>query len=292
MFDEYGNYIGDTGNMFTSGAVSDPYYNAFTGGQTSYYPAYDGTYGSGTTSGIDWSSIAKNGSPIANSLLGLASSAMGANASQSAADRLAAAYGSSSQLDTLRYLENVQRMQPYYTAGVGSLNALTGMLPYLTTPYSMSQYTNSPEYLSQLLATNQSDAKMKGLASASGMYGSGNMAYAMNQEAMKNALQGYQTGLQDYWSQNQNISNQLQPLITGGQNAGLGVANMGATNAANVGANTVGAGNALAAGGMNQAQQWQSGINNLATQLTSGINNFNTGNNQNALSGLYWGTGG
>lgn len=138
----------------------------------------------------------------------------------------------------------------------------------------------------------------------------------------QNQLAGYNAYNQNFWSnynaQNQNYftqyndtingrnsyANQLQALVTGGQNAATNSGSNLTSAATNIGNNTTGAGNAIAAGviGSNNALTggFQGASSYLQTLLNPNNNNNNGGNGSSFLNFLFgsganpqtWATGG
>ena len=181
------------------------------------------------------------------------------------------------------YVTNLARSQPWVDSGHNALTTLNSILPSLTKPYNLQSYYQSPEYAAQASAVKGQNNQISALADAQGAYGSGAMANAIASNAQNQALQGYQTGLNDYWNQNSNIYNMWNTQSQLGQNAAALVGNMG-TQVANAEAQALAAsGNAQAAGintagaagaaGLNQSAAAQaSGYLNSANAIASGMN--------------------
>ena len=169
------------------------------------------------------------------------------------------------------YDQNVAREQPWVTSGTNALQQLTSQLPTLTKPYNLQSYYQSPEYAVQQAGVNQQNNALMSLANAQGAYGSGNMANALTANAQQSAMQGYSTGFNDYWTQNQNIYNMLNSQSQIGENAAAGVGAMG-TNVANSMSNTLQAsGNAQASGLNNAALAAAAGLTGSANAIGTGL---------------------
>lgn len=138
-------------------------------------------------------------------------------------------------------------LAPYLATGADAANKLTQALPDLTAPIKMDQATleQTPGYqfnLTQGLKSVQNSAAARGLGTSGA--------------ALKGAA-GYATGLADSTFQNQfanantnkqNAYNFLTGAANIGSNAAGTSANAATATGANIGANTVAGGTALAAG--------------------------------------------
>lgn len=217
---------------------------------------------------------------------------MGSDATTEAAQTQANATDKATATQLQMYNETVKRMSPWVDSGSSAMNTLNSLLPSLTSAYSLSKYQSSPEY--QVAQNAMSDAIQQGMASAAagGNYGSGNMATALQDNANKLALQGYSTGLSDYWSQNSNIFNMLNQLSQSGQNAAGNLASTGTQVANQVGANTIAGGNAIASGIVNSSNALTSNLSNASNTAMSGLSTYMKYQQyQNYLNSLSGGSG-
>ena len=256
LYDTPTAYSPSNYSLLDQGLQYDPYF------MEPYNPTTTGS----STNYLD--SILKYGTPILNSGMGLLTSSQQADAYRTAAEQQAAALQQAQQLSQLQYLENVERMQPYYALGLQGIEQISPFLSQIE-PYNYEMYQASPEYQAQMYATEQAQDQLKSMAGASGMYGSGNLALAMQQRAQQDALAGYQQGLGNYWGQAQNYYNMLSPFVTGGQNAAVNLGTMGAGNITNQVNALTDLGQSTSSGTLGQADAWSRGIENLGTQLST-----------------------
>ena len=173
-----------------------------------------------------------------------------------------------------------QDLSPYMNLGNQASSTLSSNLNSLTAPVTMDQATleKTPGYqfnLNQGLESVQNSAAARGLGSSGA--------------ALKGAST-YATGLADSTYQNQfnnavtnqsNTFNRLMGVTSLGESAAAGVGNAGITTGQSVANNTIGAGNAQAAGYNTAASSIGSSANNavLANLL------FGSGKTTNPVSG-------
>jgi hypothetical protein len=196
-------------------------------------------------------------------LVGAGISAYGAN---SAANTQADSANKASAQEMQMYNENVQRLQPWTQAGSGALSELTGLLGSngmngaLTTPFSAQQYQQSPGYQWQL---QQGGQAVTNAASAMGGVQSGNTLKALTSYGQGLANQDYYQAQGAY----QNWQNQVYGMLSGvsntGANAAGQTAGLGASVANSVGQNTIGAGNANAAGQVGMSNALSGGLGSV-----------------------------
>lgn len=158
--------------------------------------------------------------------------------------------------------------------GVGSsTSALGSQYGYgsLLQPFTAQQMYQDPGYQFRLQSSQNA---LQSAAAASGTYGSGTMAQALQQNAGNLASQEYGAAYQRY----------LEPFSLLGAVSGQGAS--AASGAAGLtGAAGSSIGNTLMQGGMASAQAMGQGINSGFSALQSGLNNYATNTNiQNLLT--------
>jgi len=256
---------------------------------------------------------------VAGAAIGAGVSAAGASDAADAAQKQAQA-----QLDWQKSVYNTAQsnMNPYIDFGKGNIpnyqnaiNQYMAAVPYMTTPYGMSQYQQSPLYtpmvnnLAELQATpgyqmqlqqglqaiNNSSAAQGGLLSGANQMALNN--YAQNQAAtgFQNAWQRAQTAYGNAFSQNlqgqQQTANVLgqQANITG-TGAGVGLsaagqlAEIGQSPAISNAYQNLGNANAAAAGAPYAAIG--QGIGNIGSSLGSAYGSGNLSSLGNYFSGI------
>jgi hypothetical protein len=233
--------------------------------------------------------------------LGLAGSAMQANAASSAANTVANADLTGEQLQYQEWLQQQANMQPWLQTGTAGVNALAyGMgLPGYTTggvtsgpaskqggllnipafSFDPTQIASDPDYQ---WTTQQGVNALAASGAAAGNYGSGNMGTALEQFGQNNAAnymnQYYNQALNTY---GQNLNSQytmpydmLAGLSSTGQTQSQALANLGLQTANTMGQYGVGAANALASGQIGVANAYAGGLNSLANQIMGGYNPY------------------
>lgn len=200
------------------------------------------------------------GAMALGSIAGGYMSSQGSKAAAAAQERIAA---QNLAFQREMYDKNVARLAPWTTYGQNMLGALESQMPSLTSKYDFAKYQAGPEYQNVLAETARQQKALEAQGAASGMYGSGTMANQLQQNAAYLAQQGYQQGLGNYLTQNQNIYNMLNAGATLGQNAAAQQAAAGqnlANQTANIYSNQAAQqGNALA----NQYNAWGSALSSL-----------------------------
>ena len=167
-------------------------------------------------------------------------------------------------------------LAPFMQTGTAANTTLANQMPQHTAPYSLDKYNASPEAQVTQNAMTQMLDQLKASGAAGGNLGSGNVATALQKNAAQLALQGYQTGLQDYTGQNLNTYSMYQGLAGAGQNAAANLGGFGANVANNIGAQGINA----AASNFGAKQSGMSNLSNIGTNAFS-----------NYLNNL-WGSGG
>jgi len=161
------------------------------------------------------------------------------------------------------YNQQLGYQAPYQAAGVGAVNQLAGMTPYLTHQFNAAdlQAGLAPNYdfmLQQGQQANQRAANVGG-----GALG-GNALTGLNQFTQNYAGNAYQNAFNNYQSQRQNIYSDLAGIAGIGQTANVGAGAAGTNyGQGTVGLNT-GLANAQAANILGQAQVGAGGVTNAA----------------------------
>lgn len=178
---------------------------------------------------------------------------MSSQGSQDAAQTQANAANQASQIQQQMYNQNVQRLSPWTTAGQQALGQLQGQMGELTTPFSATQYQQSPGYQWQL---NQGLQAIQDSAAARGGVNSGNTMKALMGYGQGLANQDYQQALSNYTNWQSQVYNMLSGLANTGANAAGMTAGLGASTANQLGSNAMQAGNAISAGQVANANAW------------------------------------
>ena len=185
----------------------------------------------------------------------LAGGLFGGSAAQSAANTQANAAMYASNIENQQWLQTQKNLAPFMQAGTNALPAYLSALGLGGTgtggsgAINTAGYTASPGYQFQF---GQGVNAINNAASNTGGVTGGNTL---------KALTGYGQGLAS--TNFQQYLNNLYQTVGMGQNAAAGLGQLGAANANQVGANTIGAGNALAAGQVGTANALTGGINGL-----------------------------
>jgi hypothetical protein len=211
---------------------------------------------------------------------GLASAYMGSQASQSAANTQANAANNATAANTAALNKQIELNQPFVNAGYTATNALSGQAPFNPNTFN---YQADPGYAFRLdqgnKALNASAAARGGLISGNALQAATNYGQAAGSQEYQNAYNRYVQGYGINTSNNQFLANLGQ---NSANNTGAAIGNTAASNSAN----TIGAGNALAAGTVGSANAYTSALNNgvNAYQTNSLINSIRNNNNTTAYS--------
>ena len=188
------------------------------------------------------------------SVIGGAISAQGA---KSAAKTQAQAASQASQLQEQQFQQTQANLQPYMQEGQIGLSQINRMLPQFTQPFGLQQFQESPAYQFNL---EEGSKAINKAAAARGQYYNpatlqelGRYAKGTASNEFQNAVSNYQTNLGNIW-------NRMYGLTGTGQSAAAGVGGFGSQMAGQVGSNIMGAGNALAAGQIGQANAVQTAL--------------------------------
>ena len=148
--------------------------------------------------GLSTSAIERLGGAATSSLAGLAGAGMTSSAAREAANRLAGANQTATQLQSKMYEDQVARQQPFYQAGINALPAYTkGVMPGgdLVKPFSMADYQADPGYgfrMSEgMKALDRSAASRGGLLSGATMKGAQRYGQDLASQEYQNAYNRY-----------------------------------------------------------------------------------------------------
>ena len=194
-----------------------------------------------------WSSIENTVSGLLDDITGKTQ----ANAAVQSANIQANAANVANQDIMSMYNTNVGLLSPFRTAGTNALSSLNNMNP------SNAASWEDPGYQFQM---QQGQNALSSQAAASGNYGSGNMGVALTAYGQGMGAQEYQ----NVWNRNYNLANM-------GENAAAQTGSYGANAMSQIGANTIGAGQAMGAGVTNAAGYQTMGMQNLFNMFMSGI---------------------
>jgi hypothetical protein len=161
------------------------------------------------------------------------------------------------------YSQQLGYQAPYQAAGVGAVNQLAGMNPYLTHQFNAAdlQAGLAPNYdfmLQQGQQANQRAANVGG-----GALG-GNALTGLNQYTQNYAGNAYQNAFNNYQSQRQNIYSDLAGIAGIGQNANVGAGAAGTNYGQGITNLNTSLANAQSANILGQAQVGAGGLNNAA----------------------------
>jgi hypothetical protein len=182
------------------------------------------------------------------------SGAIGADASQSAANTQAGAANQATQAQLGMFNQTQQNLAPWMTAGKGSLAQLQGLVGsgpgQLGKPFGMADFMADPGY--QWRVQQGQDAIMN-QRSALGGVNSGATLKALSDYTAGQATGTWDDAYGRYIQQNQNLFNMLNSMSGTGANAAAGLGGIGTQVGEQIGSNIMGAGNARAAGQIGSA---------------------------------------
>lgn len=127
---------------------------------------------------------------------GIGGNILQSNALQGAQNALSQSYGTAGQYIQGGKQEALGYASPYMTAGVNAMQPYMTAAQTVGSPLTMQQYQQGPYGQVANAAQKQVADQLMASASAQGMYGSGNMANALQQNAMNTQLQMYDTAAQ------------------------------------------------------------------------------------------------
>ena len=226
---------------------------------------------------------------------GVASGALGASASKSAANTQAQAANYAADLQNQQFGQIRDSLKPYMDLGSGQIPNLMALLQsgQLNRPFqfdpTMAQLEQTPGYqftLQQGLKGVDNAAAAKGLG-LSGAQMKGISDYTTGL-ASQTYQQQYNNALQTFMSNygiNSDMYNRLSGLVGLGQNSAVGVGNAGMQTAANVGNTLMAGANASAAGQVGAANAISNGIGQIGSGV--GLYSLLKGNNGSFNSGSW-----
>jgi len=189
---------------------------------------------------------------------------LSSQASKGAAQTQAGAAGQASDVQRQMFEQTQANLQPYMQEGQIGLNQINRMMPQFTQPFGLQQFQESPAYQFNL---EEGSKAINKAAAARGQYYNpatlqelGRYTQGTASNEFQNAFSNYQTNLGNIW-------NRMYGLTGTGQSAAAGVGGFGSQMAGQVGSNIMGAGNAMAAGQIGQA-------NAINQALSGGTNAF------------------
>jgi hypothetical protein len=191
----------------------------------------------------------------------IASSVIGSNAAESAANTQAQAAqnAENTQLQMFQTAQNAEA--PYATVGNQAVNSLAGLYnfngtnPGSPSPAALNAFTNSPDYA---FALQQGTQAMQRSAAAGGTLISGGQLKAGQEFGQGLASQQYG-----------NYYNRLLSLSQLGQSAAAGLSNAAVTSGANIGNTQQALGQSLASGTVGSANAITGGLNGATSSLSS-----------------------
>lgn len=197
------------------------------------------------------------GAAIASGAVGLLGSAVSARAAGKAADRQAASADAATQVQWNMYKQTRQDQLPWLQAGQQALGRTANILE------QGFNYQESPGYKMELAAGQRAIPRIR---AAQGLLGSGKTEKDLTEFSVRLANQDRASMLNEWLSTqlNPNLAMSGAGQVTAGN---LGV--QGYNTGAQVGQNTMAAGNALAMGGVNQANAWTQGFQNTGNALAN-----------------------
>lgn len=255
-------YLGTGATAGAAGAAAAAPASAVLGGE------YLGGLGTGAATGAGAAGLASLLSQYATPAAIVASSLLGANAAQNAANTQANATNQANQLLAQQYQQQRADLAPFTTAGLGAQNQL---LTYFGLPggtqgadygkyakdFGMTDFTTDPGYAFRL---SEGQKALERSAAARGGLLSGGAGKALTEFGQQMGSQEYQNAFNRYQT---NRANQLAPLFTLTGSGQASAANQAAA-AGNYGAGAAGnltsAGAAQAAGNVGAANAISSGL--------------------------------
>lgn len=142
-------------------------------------------------------------------LVNVGSSLLGSTAATAAQNQMANALSQGSNIYNTAYNQAALALQPYATAGTQALPGYAASTQQVGQPLTMQQFQASPYWQVGQTAANQGRNALEAQAVAGGMYGSGNVANAMQQNYLNAMMGAYDTASQRNLA-NQQASNTAQ----------------------------------------------------------------------------------
>jgi len=189
---------------------------------------------------------------------------LSSQASKGAAQTQAGAAGQASDVQRQMFEQTQANLQPYMQEGQIGLNQINRMMPQFTQPFGMQQFQESPAYQFNL---EEGSKAINKAAAARGQYYNPATLKELARFTQGTASNEFQNAFSNYQTNLGNIWNRMYGLTGTGQSAAAGVGGFGSQMAGQVGSNIMGAGNAMAAGQIGQA-------NAINQALSGGTNAF------------------
>lgn len=199
----------------------------------------------------------------AGAILGGGAAIYGAQQQRGAAD-------TASSIQQSEFQQNQANLQPWMQQGQMSLAQMgQGLQPggQFNHMFNMQDFQQSPAYQfnlqqGQMAVDKAANAKGGGnLYAPQTLQDISRFSQGLASNEFQNAFSNYQTGVGNIW-------NRLYNTSQSGQNAAAGIGGFGTTTAGQIGQNTIGAGQASAAGTMGAAGAIGGGLNAFANNMT------------------------
>lgn len=209
---------------------------------------------------------------------GILSGVMGSNAAGAASKAQQASVQQALGLEQANLAQTGTNLQPYMTAGTNALASIQQMLGLTSGPGgtagapNYNAFTSSPGYQFML---NQGNQGIQNSAMAQGGM-TGNTAKALQQFGQQSAGTSFQQFL-----------NNLGALSGSGQNAASTLGQIGANVSGNMGGQTIGGGNAAAAGIIGSSNALSGGINSALGSIGQTASSYAGNAQMMAILGPY-----
>ena len=203
--------------------------------------------------------------------------AISSNASKGAAKSQAASADAANQTQLQMYNQTRDDLGGYRDAGTTALNQLMGGMGQngqFMQSYSGQDIYDDPSYKFRL---QQGQDSIQSGAAAQGGLLSGATQKALLNYGQEAASQEYGNAYNRFNADQTNQYNRLANLVGVGQNAAAQTGNAGLQTGQAIANNTMGAGNALAAGQIGSANAWNNAAQQLGTMGAAYMQNRNAG---------------
>lgn len=203
--------------------------------------------------------------------------AMSSSASKSAAKKQANSTDAATQTQLQMYNQTRDDLGGYRDAGTTALNQLMGGMGQngqFMQSYSGQDIYDDPSYKFRL---QQGQDSIQSGAAAQGGLLSGATQKALLNYGQEAASQEYGNAYNRFNADQTNQYNRLANLVGVGQNAAAQTGNAGLQTGQAIANNTMGAGNALAAGQIGSANAWNNAAQQLGTMGAAYMQNRNAG---------------
>lgn len=170
------------------------------------------------------------------------------------------------------YNQAANLQQPYLAAGTQALPQYQQSVTNMANPMTIAQYQSSPYYEAANLAQKQQADQLRAQASTTGMYGSGNMANALSQNALTTQMGAYGQANQADLARQQAYAGGLWNPVGTGATAAQALGNKALESAQYQAANIGAAGQSAALG----ASQQNALTNQLLSQVPSVLKDLYT----------------